>query len=94
MSVSLFSKPLLQQSAVKGLAAMSVGGMRVAGGAVRHMASVAESETPPRAEAKERIKTFQIYRWNPDTPEKKPTMQEYKVDLNKTVSLCHRKKTL
>ncbi|ODQ65456.1 succinate dehydrogenase and fumarate r [Nadsonia fulvescens var. elongata DSM 6958] len=29
------------------------------------------------------LKTFQIYRWNPDTPEKKPEMQKYQVDLNK-----------
>ncbi|GMF50388.1 unnamed protein product [[Candida] boidinii] len=29
-----------------------------------------------------RIKTFKIYRWSPDTPEVKPHMQEYKVDLN------------
>ncbi|KAI9335843.1 alpha-helical ferredoxin [Zopfochytrium polystomum] len=27
-------------------------------------------------------KTFQIYRWNPDTPAEKPRLQEYKVDLN------------
>lgn len=29
-----------------------------------------------------RMKTFSIYRWNPDEPEKKPYMQEYKVDLD------------
>jgi len=29
-----------------------------------------------------RIKKFKVYRWNPDTPERKPSMQEYKVDLN------------
>ncbi|CAH1998569.1 unnamed protein product [Acanthoscelides obtectus] len=29
-----------------------------------------------------RMKTFAIYRWNPDEPDKKPTMQEYQVDLN------------
>ncbi|CAH1998570.1 unnamed protein product [Acanthoscelides obtectus] len=28
------------------------------------------------------MKTFAIYRWNPDEPDKKPTMQEYQVDLN------------
>lgn len=27
-------------------------------------------------------KTFKIYRWNPDQPNEKPTLQEYKVDLN------------
>lgn len=30
------------------------------------------------------IKTFKIYRWNPDTPEIKPTMKSYQLDLNQT----------
>ncbi|KAJ5279706.1 hypothetical protein N7478_005078 [Penicillium angulare] len=30
------------------------------------------------------MKTFKVYRWNPDTPTEKPTMQSYKLDLNKT----------
>jgi hypothetical protein len=29
-------------------------------------------------------KTFQIYRWNPDRPTDKPSMQTYHLDLNKT----------
>lgn len=33
-------------------------------------------------QASERIKTFSIYRWNPDE-QKKPYVQDYKVDLNK-----------
>lgn len=33
--------------------------------------------------AEARLKTFSVYRWNPDKPDDKPTMQEYKVDLNK-----------
>jgi len=33
-------------------------------------------------EKKPRIKTVQVYRWNPDTPQVKPKIQEYKVDLN------------
>ncbi|KAJ3034765.1 succinate dehydrogenase complex, subunit B [Rhizophlyctis rosea] len=28
------------------------------------------------------MKTFQVYRWNPDTPEEKPRMQKYQIDLN------------
>ncbi|KZS90120.1 succinate dehydrogenase iron-sulfur protein subunit [Sistotremastrum niveocremeum HHB9708] len=28
------------------------------------------------------IKEFKIYRWNPDEPSKKPTLQSYQVDLN------------
>lgn len=30
------------------------------------------------------MKTFKIYRWNPDEPASKPKMQEYAIDLNKT----------
>lgn len=45
--------------------------------ATRGMATAAAVKEP-------RIKKFQIYRWNPDTPEKKPEMQTYEVDLNST----------
>jgi len=31
--------------------------------------------------AAERLKSFEIYRWNPEVPEEKPRMQTYKVDL-------------
>ena len=40
------------------------------------------AEPAPSKEAK--IKTFHIYRWNPDTPSEKPRMQTYTLDLNKT----------
>ncbi|KAI5290856.1 succinate dehydrogenase complex, subunit B [Ascosphaera aggregata] len=36
------------------------------------------------AVAAPRNKSFKVYRWNPDEPTSKPTMQEYTVDLNKT----------
>lgn len=39
-------------------------------------------EPEPGKEAK--IKTFHIYRWNPDEPASKPRMQTYTLDLNKT----------
>mmetsp|Transcript_13195 Transcript_13195/g.40090 ORF Transcript_13195/g.40090 Transcript_13195/m.40090 type:complete len:266 (+) Transcript_13195:64-861(+) len=29
-----------------------------------------------------KMKTFSIYRWNPDEPDTKPRMQEYQIDLN------------
>ncbi|KAK2586768.1 hypothetical protein KPH14_011796 [Odynerus spinipes] len=32
--------------------------------------------------AEARLKTFSIYRWNPDKPDEKPYMQDYKVDLS------------
>lgn len=41
------------------------------------------SASAPASE-KSRLKTFQIYRWNPDTPTEKPRMQTYTLDLNKT----------
>jgi len=38
----------------------------------------------PAASQTPRIKTFHIYRWNPDKPTEKPRMQTYTLDLNKT----------
>jgi len=38
----------------------------------------------PAADANGKIKTFHIYRWNPDEPTAKPRMQSYTLDLNKT----------
>ena len=54
--------------------------------AARSLASVATSQAAPTTpESKPaRIKKFQVYRWNPDHPEKKPYMQEYELDLNQT----------
>uniref|UniRef100_A0A0K1SB10 Succinate dehydrogenase [ubiquinone] iron-sulfur subunit, mitochondrial n=1 Tax=Tetranychus cinnabarinus TaxID=93129 RepID=A0A0K1SB10_TETCI len=40
-------------------------------------AAAATSEVPEK-----RIKKFMVYRWNPETPEVKPYMQTYEVDLN------------
>lgn len=52
----------------------------------RSMASVSSATTgsDPKSSADTRIKTFNIYRWNPETPTEKPTMQKYTLDLNKT----------
>lgn len=54
--------------------------------AVRTLASVATSQSAPpvAGEQTPNIKKFEIYRWNPDTPEKKPFMQTYELDLNQT----------
>ena len=30
------------------------------------------------------MKDFQVYRWNPDAPAQKPTLQTYSIDLNQT----------
>jgi len=55
-------------------------------------ASATKPISPPKARIVEepakglesRIKTFHIYRWNPDEPTSKPRMQTYTLDLNKT----------
>lgn len=53
---------------------------------VRAFASVATSSVAPAAAQPKQgnVKQFQIYRWNPDTPEKKPHMQTYELDLDHT----------
>lgn len=54
---------------------------------VGNASSGTESKTTtstPVAEADAKIKTFHIYRWNPDQPSSKPRMQTYTLDLNKT----------
>lgn len=58
---------------------------------MRSMATVSETKGLDESHAsgspaseKSRMKSFQIYRWNPDTPTEKPRMQTYTLDLNKT----------
>jgi len=45
--------------------------------------SAARSQAVP-TEKPTLMKEFKIYRWNPDEPEKKPTLQSYTIDLNQT----------
>jgi len=54
--------------------------------ATRSLASVATSQSAPKDADKQeaKMKTFSIYRWSPDKPAEKPTMQEYTLDLNQT----------
>lgn len=40
----------------------------------------AAAEAEPKKQA--RLKTFEIYRWNPEKPNEKPHMQKYQIDLN------------
>lgn len=51
---------------------------------VRNVQSTAvQAATAAAAKEKpQKLKTFAVYRWNPDKPEQKPTLQEYEVDLN------------
>ncbi|CAG0923300.1 unnamed protein product [Notodromas monacha] len=46
------------------------------GQSLRCSSTAAAAAQPPR------MKTFSIYRWNPDKPGDKPKMQNYEVDLN------------
>lgn len=54
--------------------------------AARGMAQVADAAQQHQTASGEKanLKTFQIYRWNPDKPTEKPRMQSYTLDLNKT----------
>ncbi|XP_047002290.1 succinate dehydrogenase [ubiquinone] iron-sulfur subunit, mitochondrial [Schistocerca americana] len=44
--------------------------------------AAAAAAVAAETKAQPRIKKFLVYRWNPDKPTEKPTMQEYDVDLN------------
>ncbi|XP_072387397.1 succinate dehydrogenase [ubiquinone] iron-sulfur subunit [Diabrotica undecimpunctata] len=57
----------------------TLGQVRLVHVAATSNAAAAEAK---RAEKPARLKTFSIYRWNPDKPDTKPYMQEYTVDLN------------
>lgn len=44
------------------------------------VAAAAEDTADPKKQP--RIKTFEIYRWNPEKPNQKPYMEKYQLDLN------------
>lgn len=46
------------------------------------MQAVRYAQTAAALAPEPRIKTFQVYRWDPDTPGDKPRMQTYEIDLN------------
>ncbi|RYP30147.1 hypothetical protein DL767_006395 [Monosporascus sp. MG133] len=76
----------LRSTASRLLAASTRPTMRSTPMLARSMATLggATVDANPKGSTDARIKTFQVYRWNPDTPTEKPTMQTYKLDLNKT----------
>lgn len=49
---------------------------------LRRAVGIVNTSARSMATATKREKSFKIYRWNPETPDQKPEMQEYKVDLN------------
>jgi len=44
--------------------------------------TTAVAAEPNVSEKPKRMKTFEIYRWNPEKPNEKPYMQKYEIDLN------------
>lgn len=46
------------------------------------LVAVRYAQTAAAPAAQPRIKKFQVYRWDPDTPGDKPRMQTYEIDLN------------
>ncbi|PUU82729.1 alpha-helical ferredoxin [Tuber borchii] len=80
MNPTLFSRSLLRATTTPTSLRSTTTGLRA-------LASVATSQAaaPAKPDSKKpNIKQFQIYRWNPDTPEKKPYMQTYELDMNQT----------
>jgi len=51
---------------------------------LRTFASSAATSQAVPTEKQTLLKEFKIYRWNPDEPENKPTLQSYTIDLNQT----------
>ncbi|KAJ5745804.1 hypothetical protein N7520_010986 [Penicillium odoratum] len=50
----------------------------------RSYATVEAKNVEPTPSENPSMKTFKVYRWNPDTPSEKPTMESYQLDLKKT----------
>lgn len=44
--------------------------------------AAAAAAAGPQQQKPPKIKTVSIYRWNPDKPQQKPYMEDYKVDLS------------
>ncbi|KAG5895973.1 hypothetical protein JTB14_027973 [Gonioctena quinquepunctata] len=47
-----------------------------------HIGASVNAAADPKEKTASHTKTFGIYRWNPDEPDKKPYMQEYTVDMS------------
>lgn len=67
----------------KGEPLSTVSEMTSSGSAPTPASKTSNIEEPSPSE-NAKIKSFQIYRWNPDEPTSKPKMQTYTLDLNKT----------
>lgn len=75
----------LRSSSARVLGASARTAFRPAAVFSRSMASVQQSNASSEpATAEPKLKSFQIYRWSPDTPSEKPRLQTYTLDLSKT----------
>jgi succinate dehydrogenase (ubiquinone) iron-sulfur subunit len=79
----------LRSTSARVLAGATRPSLRFASAApLRGLATLADGATESNHAVPEskpaKMKTFQIYRWNPDEPTEKPRMQSYTLDLNKT----------
>lgn len=73
---------LRSSSRILGSSARTAAALRGPGAVfTRSMASVSEA---PAKEQDAKMKSFSIYRWNPEKPSEKPRMQTFTLDLNKT----------
>lgn len=91
LAASRFAPRMAPRMAYRGLASHASSIEPIAGATEAISASrpvVPASKTPtvnePSPDKDAKIKTFHIYRWNPDEPTSKPQMQSYTLDLNKT----------
>lgn len=65
------------------LAAAPAAAVRPAAGIfARSMATV--SDAPAQQQKPKRMKTFQVYRWNPNNPTERARLEDYELDLNET----------
>lgn len=80
------TRPAIRSSMAKPMRSMASVGPVGEGHSTSSVTPPSKTSTikEPAAEAESKIKTFHIYRWNPDEPSSKPRMQSYTLDLNKT----------
>jgi succinate dehydrogenase (ubiquinone) iron-sulfur subunit len=65
---------------------VATAGGKLAGDPARPVIPESKTSTmkEPEPEKDAKIKTFHVYRWDPDQPTSKPRMQTYTLDLKKT----------
>jgi succinate dehydrogenase (ubiquinone) iron-sulfur subunit len=83
---ALFTRGFASVSDVKAREPMAKVAEAIAPDASRKVIPESKTSTigEPEPEKDSKIKTFHVYRWNPDEPSSKPKMQSYTLDLNKT----------